>query len=130
VAVSIPDDLRHVLDQRVVAHVATVGKDGWPHVTAMWIARNGNHLLLNTAEGRVKWHNMRRDPRVGISLCPPDDSFNYSIKGQVVEIRTIDGDTVIDALARKYTGADRFPRPTGQIRLTILVEPLHIARGP
>ena len=126
-ATAIPDDLGQLIDGRVFAHVATVGRDGWPQCTAMWIARDHDYLLLNTAVGRVKWRNLRRDPRLGISISPPDRPYvNYSIKGRVVEMRTSDADEVIDALARKYLGAEHYPKPPGEARVTIVVEPVSI----
>lgn len=126
---SLPPDLAELLDQKVFAHVATVGPDGWPHSTVMWIARQGDRILLNTAVGRAKWRNLQRDPRVSISLSPPDRPYvNYSIKGRVIEMRTADGDEVIDALAHKYLGTDTYPnRRPGEVRVTIIVEPLAVA---
>ncbi len=128
-AVPLSKDLRQVLDDRSFVHVATVGPDGCPHNSVMWVERDGDLIVVNTAEGRTKWRNMRRDPRVGISVSPPgDDYVNYSIKGRVVEMRTMDGDEVIDRLAHKYLGKDRFPwHEPGRKRVTIVIEALAIA---
>jgi PPOX class probable F420-dependent enzyme len=127
----LPDYVKEVVDGTAFAHVATVGKDGHPHNSAMWIDRDGDLLVLNTAEGRVKWRNLQADPRVGISISPPDAPYiNLSIKGHVVEMRTSDGDAVIDALAKKYLGVDEYPyRQPGQVRVTILVEVESVARN-
>ena len=120
----LPEEIRALIDTPVFAHVATVGADGHPQNTVMWIDRAGDRVILNTAEGRVKWHNVRRDPRVGISMSPPDDAYaNHSLKGRVVEMRTSDGDEVIDRLAKKYLGVDEYPwRAPGQVRVTLVVE--------
>jgi PPOX class probable F420-dependent enzyme len=128
-AVSLPKQLKQILDDKAFAHVATVGPDGHPHNSVMWVERDGDLIVVNTAEGRTKWHNLRRDPRIGISISPPaDDYVNYSIKGRVVDMRTSDGDEVIDRLARKYLGVDRFPwREAGRKRVTIVVEALSVA---
>ena len=129
-AVPLPEELRHTLDQKVIAHVATVGKDGHPQNTAMWIKRDGDHIILNTSEGRVKWHNMKRDPRLGISVSRLDEEINYSVKGRVVEMRTSDGIEIIDALARKYLGLERYPwLSEGEVRVTIVVEALGVAQS-
>lgn len=121
---ALPGRVAEILDAPVFAHVATVGPDGHPHTTVMWIDRDGDQVLLNTAAGRVKWHNVRRDPRVGISICPPDDPYeNVSLTGRVVEMRTSDGDAVIDRLARKYLGVEAYPyRRPGEVRVTLVVE--------
>jgi PPOX class probable F420-dependent enzyme len=113
----------------VFAHVATVDPTGHPQNTVMWVDRDGDLLVLNTAAGRAKWHNLRRDPRVGISVSPVDEPYaNYSLKGRVVEMRTSDGDEVIDRLAHKYLGVDEYPyRRPDEVRVTILVEVLSVA---
>jgi len=120
----LPDRIREVIDTPVFAHVATIGADGHPQNTVMWIDRDGDLLLLNTAEGRAKWRNIEADPRVGISFSPLDEPYlNFSIKGRVVEMRTIDGDEVIDRLARKYLDVDEYPyRSAGEVRVTMVVE--------
>jgi PPOX class probable F420-dependent enzyme len=125
----LPDEIKDLVDGPVFAHVATVGADGHPQNTVMWIDRDGEHLVLNTAAGRAKWHNLRNDPRVGISISPADDPYlNYSLKGRVVEMRTTDGDAVIDSLAHKYLGTDEYPyRRPDEVRVTILVEVLAVA---
>jgi len=129
--IPLPEDLKSLIDQPVFVHVATVGADGSPHNTAMWVTREGDQILLNTAAGRTKWRNLRRDPRLSISLSPADRPYvNYSISGRVAEMRTSDGDRVIDGLAQKYLGKERYPfRAPGEVRVTIVVEPLHIAGG-
>jgi PPOX class probable F420-dependent enzyme len=127
--VALPERLKETLDAKSFAHVATVGADGHPHNSVMWITRDGDHLVVNTAAGRVKWHNMRRDPRVSISVSPPDDTtLNYSIKGRVVEMRTEDGVEMIDALSQKYIGVEKFPwLGEGDVRVTIVIEALAVA---
>jgi PPOX class probable F420-dependent enzyme len=127
--IELPDQLKRIIDDRSIAHVATLDESGTPHVTAMWIMRDGDRIVLNTLEGRAKWHHLRRDPRIGISVTPPDETYlNYSIKGRVVDLRTSDGKEVIDRLAAKYLGEDEFPwLRDGDVRVTIVVEPTSVA---
>jgi PPOX class probable F420-dependent enzyme len=128
----LPDELKDVLDSRAFAHVATVDADGSPQVSVMWIMRQGHRILLNTAEGRRKWRNLQRDPRVGISISPTDREYvNFSLQGRVVDTRTSDGRQVIDAMARKYRGVDEYQgmRP-GMVRVTYEVEVTRVARYP
>ena len=71
---------------------------------------------------------MRRDPRVAVSISPPDDPYlNFSIKGTVVEMRTSDGKEVIDRLSHKYLGKDYPNMAPGDVRVTVIVEPASIA---
>ena len=128
--VALPDDLKTVLDSRAFAHLTTLDPDGAPQSSAMWIMRDGERIVFNTAEGRRKWRNLKNDPRVSISISKQDDPYNnWSIQGKVIEMRTSDGVEVIDALARKYLdGVDKYPwlKP-GMVRVTIVVEPVRIA---
>lgn len=128
--VTLPDGLKTVLDSRAFAHLTTLDPDGSPQSSAMWIMRDGDRIVFNTAEGRRKWRNLQRDPRVSISISKDGEPYeNWSIQGRVVEMRTADGVDTIDALARKYLdGVDKYPwlRP-GMVRVTIVVEPTRVA---
>jgi len=127
---TLPDALKEAIDGRVFAHLTTLDPDGSPQSTAMWVKRDGDMIMFNTAAGRRKHRNMINDPRVAVSISPPDDSYvNYSIQGRVVEIRESDGIEIIDSLARKYLdGVDKYPWLTpGMVRVTVIVEPTRIA---
>lgn len=126
----LPAALKAVLDGPNFAHLATVD-DAGPHNTAMWVMRDGDHVIMNTLEGRVKWHNLRADPRVGISISPMDQPYrNYSMRGRVVEMRTSDGKEVIDRLAQKYLGEAEYPwLQPGDVRVTLVIEIDDVARN-
>ncbi len=123
------DRVAAIIDGPNFAHVATLDPDGHPQNTVMWIMRDDDRIVLNTAQGRRKWHNLRRDPRLGISISPSDDPYiNVSIWGRVIEMRTEDGDEVIDALAAKYLGVESYPyRRPEETRVTIIVGVEHVA---
>ena len=128
-AVTLPDDLKDLLDSAAFAHLTTLDADGTPASTAMWVMRDGDHVVFNTAAGRRKERNMRNDPRVAVSISPPDEPYrNFSIVGKVVEMRTSDGKEIIDALSEKYTGNPEYQHLTpGMVRVTVIVEPTRIA---
>lgn len=54
--------------------------DGSPQVTPVWVDVFEDRLRVNTAEGRVKTRNMRRDPHVSLSASDPDDPYHYVVK--------------------------------------------------
>lgn len=114
----LPDQLKTALDQPVFVHLATVMPDGSPHVSAIWIDRDGDKLLFSTAEGRVKTENIRRDNRVGLSFTETSDDYaNWVVNGRVTRFEA-DGWWLIDQLARKYTGADEYRgKSPGQVRV-------------
>lgn len=109
-------------------HLATVNPDGSPHVSPMWVDVEGDHVVFNTAVGRVKEENVRRDPRVSLSSFDPDNPYDrVVIRGRVVGL-VLGEEAVrsIDALARKYLGVERFEWTVpGEQRVKVLVEPTH-----
>ena len=127
--IPLPDDLKALLDGPTFVHLTTIDPDGAPQASAMWVKRDGDLIVFNTAEGRRKWRNMQADPRVAVSVSPPAEPYvNFSIQGRVVEMRTSDGVEVIDELARKYTDEDRYMwLSEGMVRVTVLVEVDRIA---
>jgi PPOX class probable F420-dependent enzyme len=128
--VILPDRLKGVLDSRAFAHLTTLDPDGSPQSSAMWIMRDGDRIVFNTAEGRRKWRNLRRDPRLSVSISNLDDPYeNWSIQARMLEMRTSDGVDVIDALARKYLdGVDKYPwHSPDNVRVTVIVEPTRVA---
>ena len=122
--ISLPDELKAAIDSKSYAHLTTLDPDGTPQASAMWIMRDGDQIVMNTAQGRRKWRNMRRDPRIAISLSPYDLPYrNWSLQGRVVEMRTSDGVETIDRLARKYLDEERYPWLTpDMVRVTVIVD--------
>jgi PPOX class probable F420-dependent enzyme len=105
-------------------------EDGSPHVSPVWIALENGYITFNTAVGRLKDRNMRRDPRVAISIAERDDPYDkVDIRGQVVRI--VEGEEAerqIDELAQKYIGKETYPwRRPGEVRVKVVVEPLVVA---
>ena len=129
----LPDEVKALLDAPNFWHLATVNPDGSPQSTVMSVDRRGDHVLFNTALGRVKPRNLAHDPRICLSLADPEHPYsNVSIQGAVVE--TIEGDEAlrdIDALATKYMGVETYPfLQPGERRVTYLVEPRRVWYRP
>lgn len=64
----IPQAARDVLESDALAHVATIDPDGKPQVTLAWVGLEGDDIVLATMPNQRKLENLRRDPRVTISL--------------------------------------------------------------
>ncbi|MEV7392374.1 MULTISPECIES: PPOX class F420-dependent oxidoreductase [unclassified Streptomyces] len=112
-------------------HLATVGPDGVPQVSPMWVDLEGDHVMVNTAIGRVKEENLRRNPAVSLSHHAPDNPYDrVEIRGRVV--RFVEGeqaDRSMDRLTRKYIGEDRYPwLLPGERRVMLLIEPVKVRR--
>ncbi len=114
--------VRRVLDGTSLAHLATVLPNGFPHSVPLWIGTLGDRIVFFTGPNSRKARNLRRDPRVALSIVPADNPFEpVVIRGRVVE--WIDGDAgweIVDAISTKYTGG---PYPRDQERVAIVIEP-------
>ena len=113
-AVKIPESLRTMLGDKAYGHVVTFNARGNPEVTMVWMDVEGDELLFNTAEGRRKPDNIRRDPRVIVSVQDRKNPQAYAVfhgKGRVTDAGA---DDHIDKLAKRFLGADKYPyrRPT------------------
>ena len=123
---------RAIINKKVLAHVATLGPSGEPHVTPVWIDLDGDDLIINTALGRAKARNLASDDRVAISLTDPDDAHTViAIRGTVIGFTTDGADEAIDRLALKYLGLEHYPlRREGEIRVTVRIRTDRIAQQP
>lgn len=122
---AIPENYLDLTRKKAFAQLATLMPDGSPHVAPVWFEFDGKDILINSAKGRVKDKNMRRDPRVGIDILDPDNPYRHlSIRGRVVEITENGAEEHIDKLAKIYIGQDRYPyRGPGEVRVIYKIEP-------
>ena len=122
---AIPDEAKHLFENKDFAHVATINPDGTPQVSAVWIAMDGDLITFNTAAGRVKAKNLRANPAVAISIHAQENPYeNLNVQGKVVEITHDGADEDIDALAKRYMDADSYPfRQPGEERLLVKIQP-------
>jgi PPOX class probable F420-dependent enzyme len=106
--------------------------DGSPQVTPVWVDFDGKYILVNTAEGRRKPKNIRRDPRVAIDVIAHNDPYQMvTVRGRVVEVTNEGADEHIDKLAKKYLGQDKYPfRAPGERRVMFKIEPEYVAAWP
>ena len=105
--------------------------DGSPHVSPVWVDVENGHVVINTAEGRLKPENMRRDPRVALSVTDPDDPYSaVLIRGRAAEITHESADEHIDAMAQKYLDQETYPfRQPGEVRVKVRIEPERVRVG-
>ena len=120
---------RELIARPVLASLATLNPDGSPQITPLWIDLDGDHVVFNTAQGRVKARNLEKDARVAVSVIDPDDPYNVvALRGTVTEVTTDGADAHIDALAKKYLGVDSYPmRREGEVRIRVTVRTDRIA---
>ena len=118
-----------LLGSRALANLVTLMPDGSPQVTPMWFEHDGVHIIMNSARGKVKDRNMRRDPRVAVLIADPDNPYHYvQIRGRVAEISEEGADDSIDRLAKKYLGLDEYPdRKQDEVRVMYKIAPERVS---
>lgn len=105
--------------------LATTMPDGSPQVTPVWFNSDGEHILINTSEGRVKDRNMKARPKVAMVIQDPSTPYRYlQIRGEVAEYTTEGADEHINQLSFKYDNKP-FNYRKGQTRITYRIKPIH-----
>ena len=109
-SLKLPEKICKLIDDKNLAHFATLKKDGSPHVAPVWIDRDGDIILINTVSSRLKYKNVQNDKRVSLSITDYKDPFTWaSIIGEVIELSNVDAETHIDKMSQKYLGIPEFP---------------------
>jgi PPOX class probable F420-dependent enzyme len=121
----IPDPARAWLDGPEFATIATILPDGQPHLSVVWVERDGDDVLVSTVKGRRKHLNLSADPRATLLVYPKDNPYSYvEIRGTTT-MTDEGGRDLIDRLARKYRGLDRYPFDDGtdNVRVVVRIRP-------
>jgi len=112
-------------ETRAIGYLATIMSDGSAQVTPVWFNTDGEYILINSAQGRVKDRNMRARPKVAVAISDPKDPYRYlQVRGEVVEITDVGGEDHIHTLAGKYLGEPIYKdiKP-GDVRVTYKISP-------
>src|SRR4051794_25994414 len=96
--------VRRFLEEVRYGVVATINRDGTPQQTVVWYLVTDDEIIMNTAKGRLKEQNLRRDPR--LSFCVEDGYRYVTIKGPVI-LQEAGAQADIEALAARYQGAEQ-----------------------
>ncbi len=120
---------RSLIERPVLASLATLNPDGSPQITPLWIDLEGDDVVVNTAQGRIKARNLSKDTRVAVSVIDPNDPYNVvAFRGTVTDVTTDGADAHIDSLAKKYLGVDSYPmRREGEVRIKVTIRTDRIA---
>jgi PPOX class probable F420-dependent enzyme len=131
-ALTLTDEIKKLLDRPNFAHLSTLMVDGAPQSAPVWIAREGDRILIGTGEGSLKARNTRRDPRVGLSIVDMDDPYSEAqLRGRVVERRPDRDLKGMDAISHKYTGQPfPFRNPEGRVVLVVEIDKARYTKLP
>ncbi len=126
--VVIPETHKDLVERPVIAVLATINPDGSPQASPVWFDYVDGYVRVNSARGRQKDKNMRARPWVSLVIVDPDNPYRYlEIRGRVVRIMEEGAREHIDALARRYTGAERFTLSApDEVRVMYLIEPTRV----
>jgi PPOX class probable F420-dependent enzyme len=119
------DELHNLFQDRNLAFVATLSKDGSPHVTPVWTELVDDLILINTFESSAKNKHITNDKRIALSIVEQNNPFNMvSIKGKVIEQTTEGADEHLKRLAKRYLGIGKYYyRKPNHKRIILKIQP-------
>jgi PPOX class probable F420-dependent enzyme len=122
-AIAIPREVRALLEAPNYVHLSTLRADGSPRNWVVWVGLEGEHILVCTSDTIWKAKDMRRDPRVAMSVTDSSNPYRMAaIQGRVVEVRSDEGCRYMDPISIKYTGAPFPSRGADRVCFVIAVE--------
>ena len=108
--IPIPESARALFESAAVANVVTMDEDGGPQVTAAWVGVEDGEIVLATIPDQRKLRNLRRDPRVALSIPSTNVNAWGLLEYLVVygTARVTEGGTpeMLQRLAHMYLGPD------------------------
>ena len=120
--IALPQPVRTLLEDKAYGHVVTLNAKGQPRLTMVWMDVDGDEVLFNTAEGRKKPQDLRRDPRVIVSVQDRNNPQSYSVfHGKARTITEEGARAHIDKLAKRFLGVDQYPGPPTETRLLVRI---------
>jgi PPOX class probable F420-dependent enzyme len=121
--IQIPADVRELLEAPNYVHLSTLRADGSPRNWVVWVGLEHDFILICTSDAIWKAKDMRRDPRVALSVTDLDNPYRMAaIQGRVVEVRPDEGCRYMDPISFKYTGAPFPSRGPDRVCFVIAVE--------
>jgi PPOX class probable F420-dependent enzyme len=129
--VSLNDAVRKLLDDPNPAVLATINPDGSPQTSVIWVGRDGDDLVISSAAGRRKDRNIRRDPRVSLSVYDQDDPEQYAEIRGTATVTEDAGRVLAVRLAEVYEGPGAgqafLDLPPEVVRVVVRITPQHVA---
>ncbi|GAA0664958.1 PPOX class F420-dependent oxidoreductase [Kitasatospora atroaurantiaca] len=129
-SVSLSETVRKILDSPNPAVLGTINPDGSPQTSVVWVGLDGDDLLISTAAGRRKEQNVRREPRVSLSVYDTEDPLRYvEVRGSAAVTEDV-GRALAVSLAEKYegpgAGEEYLQLPPEVVRVTIRITPQRV----
>jgi len=123
VAIPIPGNVRELLDAPNYVHLTTLRADGSPRNWVVRVGLEDDHILVCTSDAIWKAKDMRRDPRVALSVADTANPYRMAaIQGRVVDVRPDQDCRYMDPISIKYTGVPFPSRGPDRVCFVIAVE--------
>ncbi len=121
----LPEELLTLLRAPSTCYIATLMRDGSPQLTQVWVDTDGEHVIVNSVDTHLKVRNLRRDPRVAVTISDPARPRRFfQVRGVVSSITTDGGVEHIEMLSQKYTGGPySWYGGRDQVRVVITIDP-------
>lgn len=122
----VPESHRDLLEQPLIAHLATLRPDGVPQSNPVWFEWDGDHVKISQTKARQKMHNIDHDPHVALSVTDPDNPYRYlEVRGEVDHVEDDHGRSFIDHLSQRYMGQRPYPNhQPGDERVVVYIRPV------
>jgi PPOX class probable F420-dependent enzyme len=110
----LPESARAVLESNALGHLVTLGPDGSPHVTIVWVGLDGDEIVSGHLMQHQKVRNIRNDGRVVLSLETPNINEmglqEYLVVYGTARITEGGAPELLQRLAHTYLGPEvKFP---------------------
>ena len=127
---TLPEELLAMLRAPSTCYIATLMRDGSPQLTQVWVDTDGEHIVVNSVDTHLKVRNLRRDPRVAVTISDPAHPRGYvQVRGRAIDITESGGPDHIEKLSQKYTGGPySWYGGRDQVRVIITIEADRISR--
>ncbi len=126
---TLPDELLALLRAPSTCYIATLMRDGSPQLTQVWVDTDGEHVIVNSVDTHLKVRNLRRDPRVAVTISDPARPRRFfQVRGRAIDITDEGGVESIERISHKYTGGPySWWGGRDQVRVIITIEPEKIS---
>ena len=120
---TLDDFARTLIDDRNFATVATLGRDGGPQTSVVWIDRDGDAVVFTVTDDKQKARNLARDSRISLTVFDRENPYrSVEVRGTAELIQDPQRE-LSHRLSHKYLGEDPPPDPPGSNRLIVRVRP-------
>ncbi len=127
-AAKIPEKYLDLFHKKAFGSLSTLMPDGSPQTNPVWVDYQNGEVWVNSAVGRLKDRNIKRDPRVSVAVIDPENPYRYlEVRGKVREVTESGATEHIDRMAKKYLGKDKYPfAQPGEQRVLYKITPEHV----